>query len=722
MENKITPELIEAHGISPEEYAMILEILGREPNHLELGIFSVMYSEHASYKNSILQLKTLPREGGALLAKAGEENAGVVDIGGGQAICFKIESHNHPSALEPYHGAATGLGGILRDIFTMGAKPIAAMASLCFGDPQKPRNRFLMDQALEGIADYGNIFGVPTVGTDLFFDEAYDGNPLVNAMAVGLVEHHNLARSAASGIGNIVVYAGAKTGREGIHGATFASDDLQEDAEMPSSIQVGDPHAGKLLAEASLEAINSGLVVAIQDMGAAGLTCSSSEMAGKSGLGIQLNLEHIPLKEPDLEPWEIMLSESQERMLMVVEPRNLDALLAVFKSKGLEAVAAGKVTDDGFLAVRKNGDLLAQIPADALILGGGAPVYSPAQKEPPELPHINISDIPSAPHDEMLLRLLAEPNIASKKDLLAKFKPSPLDGAQAALVNIPVLNKAIAISTACNPRHCELDPYEGAKAAVAEAARNIACSGAKPIAISNCLNFGSPRRPEVFWSFAQAIRGMGDACRVFDTPVTGGNVSFYNESPQGAVFPTPVIAMLGLLENPSQACYPWFKRGGDLIACLGETSSCLGGSQYLNTLMGETTAPAPTLDLEKEKNLLQLLNALVEKGLLASARSVSRGGLLVCLAQACFNPDKTFGAKLDFDTSDNPEIDYFGESNSRAAISFQPEKLEEIRKLCAEYNTPFTLLGKVEDSADFEVNQHINQKTERLLKAFNSGV
>ncbi|NLN85064.1 MAG: phosphoribosylformylglycinamidine synthase subunit PurL, partial [Candidatus Cloacimonetes bacterium] len=371
MEIKVTPEMIEAHGISPEEYAMILEILGREPNHLELGIFSVMYSEHASYKNSILQIKTLPRDGKALLAKAGEENAGVVDIGGGYAVCFKIESHNHPSALEPFHGAATGLGGILRDIFTMGAKPIAAMASLYFGDPEKPRNSFLMDQALEGIADYGNTFGVPTVGAGLYFDEAYDGNPLVNAMAVGLVEHHNLARSAASGPGNIVVYAGAKTGREGIHGATFASDDLQEDAEMPSSIQVGDPHAGKLLAEASLEVINSGLVVAIQDMGAAGLTCSSSEMAGKNGLGIQLNMEQIPLKEPDLEPWEIMLSETQERMLMVVEPKNLDAVLDAFKSKGLEAVVAGKVTDDGFLAVLKNGVLLAQIPANALILGGG---------------------------------------------------------------------------------------------------------------------------------------------------------------------------------------------------------------------------------------------------------------------------------------------------------------------------------------------------------------
>lgn len=722
MEIKVTPEMIEAHGISPEEYAMILEILGREPNHLELGIFSVMYSEHASYKNSILQIKTLPRDGKALLAKAGEENAGVVDIGGGYAVCFKIESHNHPSALEPFHGAATGLGGILRDIFTMGAKPIAAMASLYFGDPEKPRNSFLMDQALEGIADYGNTFGVPTVGAGLYFDEAYDGNPLVNAMAVGLVEHHNLARSAASGPGNIVVYAGAKTGREGIHGATFASDDLQEDAEMPSSIQVGDPHAGKLLAEASLEVINSGLVVAIQDMGAAGLTCSSSEMAGKNGLGIQLNMEQIPLKEPDLEPWEIMLSETQERMLMVVEPKNLDAVLDAFKSKGLEAVVAGKVTDDGFLAVLKNGVLLAQIPANALILGGGAPVYSPAQKEPPELPQIDISEIPSVPHDEMLLRLLAEPNITSKKDLLSKFNPAPMEGVPAALVNIPGLNKAISISTACNSRHCYLDPYEGAKAAVAEAARNVACSGAKPIAISNCLNFGSPKRPEVFWTFAQAIRGMGDACRAFETPVTGGNVSFYNESPQGAILPTPVIAMLGILEDPSKACYPWFKRGGDLIACLGEACSCLGGSQYLNTLMGETVPPAPSLDLEKEKNLLQLLNALVEKDLLASARPVSQGGLLVSLAQACFNPDKTFGAKLDFETSHKPETEYFGESNSRAAISFPPEKLEEIRKLCAEYNTPFTLLGKVNDDTIFEVNQHINEKTERLLQVFSAGI
>ncbi|NLW18590.1 MAG: phosphoribosylformylglycinamidine synthase subunit PurL [Candidatus Cloacimonetes bacterium] len=722
MEIKVTPELIEAHGISPEEYEMILEILGREPNYVELGIFSVMYSEHASYKNSILQLKTLPRDGKALLAKAGDENAGVVDIGGGLAVCFKIESHNHPSAVEPYHGAATGLGGILRDIFTMGAKPIAAVASLFFGNTSKDRNRFLMDEALRGISDYGNTFEVPTVGAELFFDDAYDGNPLVNAMAVGLVEHDKLARSAASGVGNVVVYAGAKTGREGIHGATFASVDLEEDAEMPSNVQVGDPEMGKRLAEATLEAINTGLVVAIQDMGAAGLTCSSSEMAGKAGLGIQLDLEKIPLKDADLEPWEIMLSETQERMLLVVEPKNLDTVLELFRSKGLEAVAAGSVTDDGFLAVRKNGELLAQIPAEALILGGGAPVYSPAQKEPEKLAEFSTSEIFIPGHGEMLLRLLAEPNIASKTALLAGFNPPPQDGAPAALVPIPAINKSIALSTACNPRHCELDPFEGAKAAVAEAARKIACTGAKPIAISNCLNFGSPKRPEVFWSFAQAIRGMGDACRAFETPVTGGNVSFYNENPHGAILPSPVIAMLGILENPSQACPPWFQNGGDQIALLGEACSTLGGSQYLHSLSGELAAPAPQLDLEKEKNLLLLLNALVEKDLLASARPVSQGGLLPCLAQACFNPEKTLGAKLDFELQHEAEAEYFGESHSRAAISFKTEKLEEIRRLCAEYQTPITLLGKVNDDTIFEVNQHINEKTEHLLQVFSAGI
>lgn len=722
MEMKISPELIEAHGLSPEEFDMILEILGREPNFMELGIFSVMYSEHASYKNSILQLKTLPRDGKALLAKAGDENAGVVDIGGGLAVCFKIESHNHPSAIEPYHGAATGLGGILRDIFTMGAKPIAAMTSMFFGDTSKERNRFLMEEALRGISNYGNTFEVPTVGADLFFDEAYDGNPLVNAMAVGLVKHENLARSAASGPGNLVVYAGAKTGREGIHGATFASVDLQEDAEMPSNIQVGDPEMGKRLAEATLEAINSGLVVAIQDMGAAGLTCSSSEMAGKSGVGIELDLEKIPLKEADLEPWEIMLSESQERMLLVVEPKNLEAVLEVFKSKGLEAVAAGRVTDDGFLAVRKNGELLAQIPAEALILGGGAPVYSPDQQEPEKYLEISISDISIPPHSEMLIRLLKEPNIASKKDLLASFKPAPQDGALAALVPIPEINKSIALSTACNPRHCELDPFEGAKAAVAEAARNVACTGAKPIAISNCLNFGSPMRPQVFWSFAQSIRGMGEACRAFETPVTGGNVSFYNENPQGAILPSPVIAMLGILDDPSQACPPFFQNGGEQIALLGEVCSGLGGSQYLHSLTGKMTAPAPQLDLEKEKNLLLLLNALIEKDLLVSARSVSQGGLLPCLAQACFNPEKSLGAKLDFELRHDAQAEYFGESHSRAAVSFKAEKLEQIRELCAEYNTPIKILGKVTNDAVFEVNQDITEKTENLLKAFRAGI
>ncbi|MCB5246808.1 MAG: phosphoribosylformylglycinamidine synthase subunit PurL [Candidatus Cloacimonetes bacterium] len=730
MEAKISPELIALHGLSEQEYARILEILGREPSYVELGIFSVMWSEHASYKNSIKLIKTLPREGRFLLAKAGEENAGVVDIGDGLAVSFKIESHNHPSALEPYHGAATGVGGILRDIFTMGARPVAALNSLRFGDPASPRTRHLIRGVVQGIADYGNCFGVPTVGGEVFFDEAYEGNPLVNAMAVGVLRHEHLARSAASGTGNLVVYVGAKTGRDGIHGATFASVDLSEQsAEMRTAVQVGDPFYEKLLLEATLEVIQAGLVVGIQDMGAAGLTCSSSEMAGKGGVGIELDLEHVPIRETGITPYEIMLSESQERMLLIVEPAKLEAVQNIFEQWDLDAVVIGRVTADKFLRVRLRGETLAEIPAETLVLGGSAPVYEREQKAPARPPEWDPGRHPEpADPGEVLLRLLGEPNIASKRQVFSQYDhmvqigTTVEPGSDAAVIAVKGTRKALALSTDCNARHCWLDPFEGAKGAVAEAARNVACSGARPIAVTNCLNFGNPYKPEVYWSFAQCVKGMGEACRAFETPVTGGNVSFYNENPAGAIWPTPVIGMLGLIDDVSLATTQWFKRPGDLIALLGEPCSSIGGSQYLKTLFAEVAGPAPKVDLAAEKHLIGLLLDLISAQALASAHDVSEGGLLVCLAESCFQPEQRLGARITFILSHPASAEYFGESHGRAVISFAPAKLQAVEALCRKHSTPLLPLGEVASGREFTVNQHLSLDTEDMYRAWTNGL
>lgn len=730
MEPEITPELTAEHGISEAEYQRILKILGRAPTHVELGIFSVMWSEHASYKNSILLLKTLPREGACLLAKAGEENAGVVDIGDGLAISFKIESHNHPSALEPYHGAATGVGGILRDIFTMGARPIAALNSLRFGDPAAPRTRHLIREVVRGIADYGNCFGVPTVGGEVFFDEAYEGNPLVNAMAVGLLRHEHLARSAAAGIGNLVVYVGAKTGRDGIHGATFASVDLSaESAEMRTAVQVGDPFYEKLLLEATLEVIQAGLVVGIQDMGAAGLTCSSSEMAGKGGVGMELDLEHVPVRETGITPYEIMLSESQERMLMVVEPANLAAVQKIFQAWDLDAVTIGRVTGDKLLRVRLRGQTLAEIPAETLILGGGAPVYQREQQAPEQPPQIEPGQCPEPPdHGAVLLRLLSEPSIASKRAIYSQYDHMVQigtvvePGSDATVLAIKGTRKAIALAVDCNARHCFLDPYEGAKGAVAEAARNVACSGARPIAVTNCLNFGNPYKPEVYWSFAQSVQGMGEACRFLETPVTGGNVSFYNESPVGAVHPTPVIGMLGLLDDVNQATTQWFKYPGDLIALLGEPCSSIGGSQYLKTIFGRVAGPAPKVDLAVEKRLIELLLALISTQAIDSAHDVSEGGLLVCLAECCFHPDHLCGASLDFTPVHPVCSEYFGEAPGRVVISFPGTAVDAVTQLCQKHHTSLLLLGEVTADPLFRVGKTVSLDTGDLHRAWMTGL
>ena len=733
MEPEITKELIASHGILDSEYQYILDILKRPPTYLELGIFSVMWSEHASYKNSINLIKTLPREGKYLLAKAGEENAGVVDIGDGLAICFKIESHNHPSALEPYHGAATGVGGILRDIFTMGARPVAVLDSLRFGNPENPKVIHLLKEVVHGISDYGNCFGVPTVGGEVFFDEAYEGNPLVNVMAVGVAKQEHLAKSSAQGIGNFVVYVGAKTGRDGIHGATFASVELSDQsATQRTAVQVGDPFYEKLLLEATLEVIQAGLVVAIQDMGAAGLTCSSSEMAGKGGVGIELELEKVPVREKGMTPYEIMLSESQERMLMIVEPDNLEEVQKVFQKWDLDAVVIGKVTDDKMLRVKLNEQVLAEIPAEYLVLGGKAPVYTREAKKPSYIDEKKSMDISSLPEPEnytsALYRLISEPSIAFKKSIFSQYdymvqiatKIEP--GSDAAVMVIKGTDKAIALSTDCNARFCFLDPYEGAKAAVAEAALNVACSGGRPIAITNCLNFGNPYKPEVFWTFSEAIRGMKDACITLETPVTGGNVSFYNENPEGAIYPTPVIGMLGLLENYKKATTQWFKHSGDIIAFLGKTSSELGASQYLKTIFGTVAGKIPSLDLKFIKRLIEVLLNLIEEDIISSAHNVSEGGLLVALAECCFQPENLTGAELNFPLTFSKSVEYFNESIERVVISFNAENLTKVQTVCDKYDIPLKLLGTVSDKPMFKVNQDIYVSTEALYKAYQSGI
>lgn len=730
---EITPELVAEHNISPEEYELILDILKREPSYVELGIFSVMWSEHASYKNSVRLLKTLPKEGSAVLAKAGEENAGLIDIGQGRAICFKIESHNHPSALEPYHGAATGVGGILRDIFTMGAKPIAVLDSLRFGKPDNPKVQHLLQEVVSGIADYGNCFGVPTVGGEVYFDDSYEGNPLVNAMAVGVVKHNKIARSAASGIGNAVLIVGAKTGRDGIHGATFASVDLSEKSEEKrTAVQVGDPFLEKLLLEATLEAINAGLVVAIQDMGAAGLTCSSSEMAGKGNVGMEIDVSLVPQRETGMTPYEIMLSESQERMLVIVQPENLESIKSIFAKWDLDAVQIGKVTDDKMLRVFFGKEKVAEIPAETLILGGSAPVYIRESKRPGYLDELSSHSLDSYPelvnYAETLLRLISSPNLCSRRsiyqqyDYMVQIGTVVEPGSDAAVIRIPETDTAIALSTDCNGRYCFLDPYAGTVAAVAEAARNVACSGAKPIAITNCLNFGNPYKPEVYYCFSEAIRGMADACRILGTPVTGGNVSFYNENPEGAIYPTPVIGMLGLMSDFRKATTQFFKNANDRIILLGSLKADLGGSEYLKMQFNEVAGKPPKTDWEEELRLQNLILELIDKGLVHSAHDVSDGGLLVAVLECCFAPNQIWGAILNFEFSQSPSSVYFGEAGGRILISAEGENCQVINKTAQKYNIEFKDLGFVSNEQSLIVNKHITEKLEVLYSAWRQGL
>ncbi|MGK9368801.1 phosphoribosylformylglycinamidine synthase subunit PurL [Melioribacter sp. Ez-97] len=732
-EPEVNLELALEHGLTEEEYKTICERLGRIPTFTELGIFSVMWSEHCSYKNSIALLKTLPRSGGRLLVGAGEENAGLVDIGDGMAVAFKIESHNHPSAVEPYQGAATGVGGILRDIFTMGARPIACLNSLRFGSLDDPRTRYLFEGVVKGIADYGNCFGVPTVGGEVYFDESYKYNPLVNAMAIGIVNTNRTASAVAKGEGNPVMIVGSSTGRDGIHGATFASEEISEKSESKRpSVQVGDPFTEKLLLEATLEIIKEDLIVGIQDMGAAGISCSTSEMSAKGKSGMDINLDMVPLREENMTAYEIMLSESQERMLVVVKKGKEERVKEIFDKWDLNCEIIGYVTDEPLLKIKHHNELKASIPPYDLVLGGGAPVYYRDVKEPEYLKEITKLDFNEIPEPECISetfeKIFSSPNIASKNwvyeqyDSMVRTNTVVGPGSDAAVIRIKDTQKAIAATTDCNGRYVYLNPKEGTKIAVAEAARNVVCSGAIPLAITNCLNFGNPYKPEMYWTFKKAIEGMGEACRFFNTPVTGGNVSFYNESPDRAVYPTPVIGMVGIIENIDNVTTAEFKDTGDLIYLLGEDYEEIGGSEYLKIAHNMVKGQIPRIDLQTEKDLHNLILELIEKKIIKSAHDISEGGIMVALAECCIiNKEKPVGAKVHIPVKSREDFSFFSESQSRVIVSVSPDNKEAFEQIASKSFTPYTFLGETTDKI-FSVNDQYQFTLEHLIKLYYSSI
>ncbi len=716
-ETNVTLEMALNHGLTEEEYSKIIKILGREPNYTELGIFSVMWSEHCSYKNSIAQLKTLPRSGGRLLVGAGEENAGLVDIGGGQAICFKIESHNHPSAVEPYQGAATGVGGILRDIFTMGARPIASLNSLRFGSLEDKRTRYLFEGVVKGIGDYGNCFGVPTVAGEVYFDKCYKGNPLVNAMAVGIVNTDRTASATAKGAGNKVMIVGSSTGRDGIHGATFASEEISEKSESKRpSVQAGDPFTEKLLLEASLEVIRAGYLIGIQDMGAAGISCSTSEMSAKGESGMRIDLSKVPLREKGMSAYEIMLSESQERMLVVVKPGYEEKVKAIFDKWDLNCEIIGEVTDDGMLEIHYEGELKAKLPAYDLVLGGGAPVYIREQKKPNYIDEVQNFDLTSVNEpeniEEVFKKIFSSPNIASKRwvyeqyDSMVRTNTVVGPGSDSAVIYIKGTNKAIATKTDCNGRYVYLNPKEGTKIAVAESARNVACSGGLPLAITNCLNFGNPYKPEVYWQFAQAIEGMGEACLKFDTPVTGGNVSFYNESPDASVYPTPVIGMVGLIEDVKNVTTAFFKKAGDIIYVLGEDKEEIGGSEYLAIQHNLVTGKIPVIDLENEINLQKTILNLIDSQVVNSAHDISEGGIISAIAECCIiNRENSIGADVVIPIKTRKDFSLFSETQSRVIVTISESDKAEFEKICNANKQSFLEIGKT-TNGKYNINEY----------------
>ena len=706
-EPEVTLELALQLGLTEDEYQKVIDYLGgRTPTYTELGMYSVMWSEHCSYKNSIAVLKTLPRSGGKLLVGAGEENAGLVDIGNGLAVAFKIESHNHPSAIEPYQGAATGVGGILRDIFTMGARPIAALNSLRFGSPKDPRVKYLVKGVVKGIGDYGNCFGVPTVGGEVYFDPSYNANPLVNAMAVGIVKHDETVSAIAEGEGNPVFIVGSATGRDGIHGATFASEELSsESEEKRPSVQVGDPFTEKLLLEASLEIIKEDLVVGMQDMGAAGISCSTTEMSAKGKVGMDINLDLVPMRETGMSAYEILLSESQERMLVVGKKGKEAEIRAVFEKWDLHAVEIGKVTSDGIVRMRRDGELKAEVPADSLVLGGGAPVYIRETRRPSYLDTTLAFQQDSVPVPEdigkVLLSLMGSPNIASKRWVYEQYDQSVRtntvisSGGDAAVTRIKGTLKALSVSTDCNGRYVYLNPKKGAMIAVAEAARNVVCTGARPLGVTNCLNFGNPYKPEIYYQFKEACAGMGEACERFETPVTGGNVSFYNENPTGAVYPTPVIGLVGLIEDVKNITPAGFQDEGDIVFLLGKNRNEIAASEYLATIHGIVAGDAPYIDLDEEKLLQDGVLALIDAGLVKSAHDISDGGLSVALAECCIIGRRPVGASIRLYDRIRRDALYFGESQGRYVLTCAADAKRDFVQKVMEHDLEIQEIGVV---------------------------
>ncbi|MFV2046783.1 phosphoribosylformylglycinamidine synthase subunit PurL [Metabacillus sp. YM-086] len=700
-------------GVSDDEFTLIEKIIGRLPNYTEIGIFSVMWSEHCSYKNSKPILKKFPVTGEKVLQGPGE-GAGIVDIGDNQAVVFKIESHNHPSAIEPYQGAATGVGGIIRDVFSMGARPIAILNSLRFGELKTPRVKYLFEEVVAGIAGYGNCIGIPTVGGEIQFDDSYEGNPLVNAMCVGLINHEDIKKGQAKGVGNTVMYVGAKTGRDGIHGATFSSEELTDDSGADrSAVQVGDPFMEKLLLEACLEVIKNDALVGIQDMGAAGLTSSSAEMASKAGSGIEMDLDLIPQRETGMSAYEMMLSESQERMLLVIEKGREQEIVDLFEKYDLEAVSVGKVTDDKMLRLFHKGEVVCELPVDAL--AEEAPVYHKPSKVPAyyeEFQQMNVAPLQVDNYKETLVNLLKQPTIASKEwvydqyDYMVRTNTVVAPGSDAAVVRIRDTKKALAMTTDCNSRYLYLDPEVGGKIAVAEAARNIVCSGATPLAITDNLNFGNPEKPEIFWQIEKAADGISEACRVLNTPVIGGNVSLYNETNGTAIYPTPVIGMVGLIEDTDHITTQDFKAAGDLIYLVGETKPEFGGSELQKLTQGEIFGQSPELDLEKESKVLGQISAAIRAKSVASAHDVSEGGVAVALAEPLFGHEG-LGATVTLQGDATAAL--FSESQTRFILSVKKENKEAFESL-----VDAVCIGEVTDSGKLIIS---NEKNETLVDA-----
>lgn len=727
-----TVETAKKLGLLPEEFEKIKGILGRVPNFTELSIFSVMWSEHCSYKNSIVWLKKLPKKGPYILAEAGAENAGLVDIGDGLGCAFKIESHNHPSALEPYQGAATGVGGINRDIFTMGARPIAQLNSLRFGDLKLDKTKWLIKGVVKGIGDYGNAFGIPTVGGEVFFDECYNVNPLVNAMSAGIVKKGETISAISEGVGNPVYIVGSATGKDGIHGATFASADITEDSakDLPA-VQVGDPFQEKLLLEATLEVIKTGAVVGMQDMGAAGITCSTSEMSAKGEHGMEIWLDKVPTRQAHMQPFEILLSESQERMLIVVKKGREKDVERVFEKWDLNCAIIGKVTDTKRLKYYMNGELVADVPANDLVLGGGAPVYHREYKEPDYFKESKKFKMETVKQPDDLKAvahfLIAHPNIASKQwvynqydSMVGTVNMSTNAPSDAAVVNIKGTNKAIALKIDCNSRYVNADPETGCAIAVAEAARNIVCSGGEPSAITNCLNFGNPYNPEVYWQFVGAIKGMGAACIKFQTPVTGGNVSFYNQSSfEGPVFPTPTIGMLGVLKDKSKRMTLSFKNENDSIYLIGSSKDCISSSEYLYSYHKIKNTQAPAFDLDEEYDVQQAVKKAIEAGLVQSAHDCADGGLFITLLESSM--PNGLGFDINSDETVRKDAFLFGEAQSRVIVSVKKQDEDKFIDLMMSTKAEFEYLGDVKGK-DMMIDGESFGKVNEAKKLFDNAL